>query len=176
MGGYPECDGAAVGGVAGLYFHFLIQDLRWLCPACKISSFNFAMALTKSFLSYTQLPLFLQQNVRLLQQHCWCLLSQVFFFYSSDSFSNPTPCICCNVLLLKSFNPGHNAFQCGSSRRPSPRLCPQSRGHGLRQQSRCPLIPSCPAGRQISRRDGQGSTKHVVSEAVQLDGSAARWR
>ena len=37
------------------------------------------------------------------------------------------------------------------------RACVHSRtaaGHGLRQQSLCPLIPSCPAGRQISRGAG----------------------
>ena len=51
-----------------------------------------------------------------------------------------------------------------------------ARGHGLRQQSLCSLIPPCPANRQIRCGAGQVSAKHVVSEAVQLDGSAARWR
>ena len=78
----------------------------------------------------------------------------------------------------------HNAIQCGSSQRSPPRLCPQPhsrtaaqpRGHGLRQQSLCHVTPSCPAGRKISRGAGQGSAQHIVSEAVQLDSSAARWR
>ena len=49
-------------------------------------------------------------------------------------------------------------------------------GHGLKAAVTLSLIPSCPAVRQISSGTGQGSAQHVVSEAVQLDGSAARWR
>ena len=52
--------------------------------------------------------------------------------------------------------------------------------HGIRLRVQCPqslgpLIPSCPAGRQMSSGAGQGSVQHVVSDAVQLDGSATRW-
>ena len=63
----------------------------------------------------------------------------------------------------------YDVFLCGSSRHPS---LPKAEVSLPKAEV---SIPSCPAGRQISRGARQVSAQHIVSEAVQLDGSVARW-